>query len=241
VRYRVVVTTPAFRRARSAENKAQRAGALVEAARSLALESGVTSVTLTAVAHRAGVHHSAVRRYFSSHKGVLLRLAGEGWTRWSRGVGDALRARPSPVGAATLAEVLVRELSADPLFCDLLANVPLHLEHDVDPEHVLAFKRVSHAAVMSVAAAITDAQPELGPAAALDVVTATVALAATLWQVAHPPEALALAYAEEPEIADTWDLEFGPTATRLLTATCTGLLAGRTALRAAGAADRSAR
>jgi len=72
-----------FQRARTEENKRQRAAALVEAARSLALETGVASVTLTAVASRAGIHYSAVRRYFTSHKEVLLHLAAEGWVRWS--------------------------------------------------------------------------------------------------------------------------------------------------------------
>lgn len=56
--------------------------ALVEAARSLALDSGVASVTLTDVASRAGVHHSAVLRYFTSHKEMLLQLAAEGWVQW---------------------------------------------------------------------------------------------------------------------------------------------------------------
>jgi len=80
----------AFQRARTEENKRQRAAALVEAARSLALEAGVASVTLTAVASRAGIHYSAVRRYFTSHKEVLLHLAAEGWQRWSDKVCEEL-------------------------------------------------------------------------------------------------------------------------------------------------------
>lgn len=43
------------------KRKRQSAAAIVEAARSLALETGVASVTLTGVANRAGVHYSAVR------------------------------------------------------------------------------------------------------------------------------------------------------------------------------------
>jgi AcrR family transcriptional regulator len=222
VRYLGKVTKPSFQRARSAEHKRQRASALVEAARCLALETGVASVTLTAVADRAGVHHSAVRRYFSSHKDVLLHLAAEGWTRWSNTVCDALRAQ-APVAASTLAEVLARGLDADPLFCDLLANVPLHLEHDIDIERVATFKRVSHAAVVSMANAINNALPGLGPHGALDIVTAANALAATLWQTAHPPEALTRTYADDPTITPTWALDFLPTLTRLLTATCIGL------------------
>src|SRR5246500_3537273 len=90
VRYPQPVAHVTFQRARTEENKRQRAAALVEAARSLALETGVASVTLTAVANRAGIHYSAVRRYFTSHKEVLLHLAAEGWERWSTTVCEQL-------------------------------------------------------------------------------------------------------------------------------------------------------
>jgi AcrR family transcriptional regulator len=43
-----------FQRARSPESKQERAASLLEAARSLATEQGVASVTLTAIAERAG-------------------------------------------------------------------------------------------------------------------------------------------------------------------------------------------
>jgi AcrR family transcriptional regulator len=234
------VANPSFQRARSVEHKRERASALVEAAQSLALEKGVASVTLTAVADRAGVHHSAVRRYFSSHKEVLLHLAAGGWTRWSNSVADGLRAQ-SPVTPAKVAEVLAGGLASDPLFCDLLANVPLHLEHDVDVGQVARFKEVSHAAVMTMAKAIETALPGLGTHGALDMVTAANALAATLWQVAHPPEALAQAYAEDPTIAPTWALDFVPTLTRLLTATCVGLLAQNDGIQGKKAASRAPR
>lgn len=96
-----------FQRARTDEKKRQRAAAIVEAARSLAVESGVTSVTLTAVANRAGVHYS---------------------------------------------------------------------------------------------------------------------LAAMLWQIAHPPEGLEHDYRSEPGVPPDWSLDFEPALTRLLTATCIGIV-----------------
>lgn len=150
-----------FQRARTDEKKRQRAAAIVEAARSLAVESGVTSVTLTAVANRAGVHYSAVRRYFSSHKEVLLHLAAEGWTRWSATVCAAL-AEPGPGSPARVAESLVHGLVGDPLFCDLLANQHLHLEHEVDVERVAEVKQISNVAVMSIAESIERTLPEIG-------------------------------------------------------------------------------
>ncbi|EUA71825.1 tetR-family transcriptional regulator [Mycobacteroides abscessus subsp. bolletii 1513] len=87
----------------------------MEAARSLAVESGVTSVTLTAVANRAGVHYSAVRRYFSSHKEVLLHLAAEGWTRWSATVCAAL-AEPGPAPPPEWPSLWCMASSATPCF-----------------------------------------------------------------------------------------------------------------------------
>jgi AcrR family transcriptional regulator len=150
-----------FQRARTEEKKRQRAEALVEAARSLALESGVASVTLTAVASRAGIHYSAVRRYFSSHKEVLLLLAAEGWVRWSTTVADKL-AESGPKSPSRIAETLANALADDPLFCDLLANLHLHLEHEVDAERVIEVKRISTAATLSLADSIERALPALG-------------------------------------------------------------------------------
>lgn len=220
MRYSGRVTS--FQRARSPESKRQRAEALVDAARTLARERGVASVTLTAIADQVGVHHSAMRRYFPSHKHVLLRLAADGWASWANAVAEELRGRT--VSPAELAEVLVACLAADPLLCDLFANVPLHLEHDVDVDHVVEFKRGSRQAIDVLTAAIGAATPSLA-ATAIDVVTAANALAATLWQVTHPGAELAAAYRADASLSIVGPGDFTPTLTRLLAATCAGLAA----------------
>lgn len=171
MRYPSAVAQLTFQRARTEENKRQRASALVEAARSLALENGVASVTLTAVAGRAGIHYSAVRRYFTSHKEVLLQLAAEGWVQWADTVSAGL-SRPGPMSPSRVAETLATGLAADPLFCDLLANLHLHLEHEVDIDRVIEVKRIGDAAVMSLADAIEQALPTLGRPGALDILLA---------------------------------------------------------------------
>lgn len=224
MRYPLAVAQLTFQRARTAAKKRQRADALVEAARSLALEIGVASVTLTAVAARAGIHYSAVRRYFTSHKEVLLHLAAEGWVTWSATVSERLR-QPGPMSPARVAETLAHGLAADPLFCDLLANLHLHLEHEVDIDRVIEVKRISDGAVMSLADAIEQALPALGRSGALDVLLAAYSLAAPLWQIAHPPEGLSDAYAQETQVSPDWNIDFVSALTRLLTATCVGLIA----------------
>lgn len=213
-----------FQRARTEDKKRQRAAALVEAARSLALESGVASVTLTDVANRAGVHYSAVRRYFTSHKEVLLNLAAEGWARFSDTVCESLR-QPGPMSPARVAEALAQGLADDPLFCDLLANLHLHLEHEVELERVLEFKEISNAAVISLTDAIENALPRLGRSGAFDVLLASYSLAAPMWQMANPPKRLADEYAKRPDVPPDWKIDFTAALTRLITATCVGLLA----------------
>jgi AcrR family transcriptional regulator len=212
-----------FQRARSEDKKRQRAAALVEAARSLALESGVASVTLTDVANRAGVHYSAVRRYFTSHKEVLLHLAAEGWARFSHNVCANL-AEPGPMSPARVADTLANCLAADPLFCDLLANLKLHLEHEVALEQVLEFKETSNAAVISLTDAIENALPALGRSGAFDVLLASYSLAAPLWQMANPPKRLADAYANRTDVPPDWKIDFTAALSRLITAVCIGLM-----------------
>jgi AcrR family transcriptional regulator len=210
-----------FQRARSAEQKRRRADNLLEAARELALRHGVRSVTLSAMARRAGVHHSAVRRYFESHQDVLLRLAEECWSRWSDAVVAELDDRfVTPV---ELADLLAATLTRDPLLCDLMANVPLSLEHDVDVARVIEFKRSSHAAIARMCKAIAAGAPELDEAAALDVIIAANAMAATLWQATHPSPTLASALDTEPELSYLSPGDFERTLTRLLTAVTRGV------------------
>lgn len=221
-----------FKRARSEESKRQRAASLMEAARSLALESGVAAVTLTAVADRAGVHHSAVRRYFASHKDILLHLAAECWERLSESVCARLSATDR-MPAARVAETLVDGLADDPLFCDLLAYLPLHLEHEVNVEQVVEFKRTSYPAVLALTEALEHALPSLGRQGAADLLGVATALAGTYWQVTHPREGLVEAYTaaldEDPVAPPEWTIDFRPTLTRMLTATCVGLSANSTA------------
>ena len=55
-------------------------------------------------------------------------------------------ARARPDGAIAGRETLANGLAADPLFCDLLANLHLHLEHEVDLDGVVEIRRTSAAA-----------------------------------------------------------------------------------------------
>lgn len=118
-------------------------------------------------------------------------------------------------------------LAADPLFCDLLANVPLHFEHEVATARVVEFKTASRDAVLRIAEAVSTAAPSLGQSRSVDVITAANALAATLWQVTHPAAGLRAAIQADPELALVPPDDFQGPLTRLLAATCEGLASQR--------------
>ncbi|MFG1997123.1 TetR family transcriptional regulator [Actinoplanes sp. NPDC048988] len=182
-----------FQRARSVEAKEERTAALLTAARALATPQGLRTVTLTEIAQAAGVHVSGVRRYFGSREEIFLTLAAEEWTAWAH----AVEARLEP---ADLAGTLAETLAERPLFCDLLAHVPLSLEREVSAEAVHAYKLAALAALEVLLDAISGVT-SLSREAAQDLVAAVTSIAGSLWQISHPPATLARLYAEDERVA----------------------------------------
>ena len=133
-----------------------------------------------------------------------MESSAEGCVRWSNSVRAALR-EPGPMSPSRVAETLAHGLAADPLFCDLLANLHLHLEREVDLDRVVEIRRTSAAGEMSLADAIEQALPALGRSGALElnVLLAAYSLAVPLWQIAHPPQRLIDAFADEPDFHPT--------------------------------------
>lgn len=215
---------PGFVRARTAENKERRTSDLLESARELARADGVRTLTLTAIATRAGVHVSGVRRYFASREEILLVLAGREWTNWAGAVASQIDDGQLPMPTAALARLLADSLAERPLFCDLLAHAQVSLEREVSATSVRAFKIASLGAVAEIAGALVRAVPGLTSEAAWDLIASTTALAATLWQTANPGEVLAKLYAEDPAMAHAKS-DFAPRMTRVINALITGLVA----------------
>ncbi|MGW6774144.1 TetR family transcriptional regulator [Streptomyces sp. NPDC055037] len=214
-----------FQRAYSPQHKEQRAADLLEAARTLASRDGVRAVTLTAIATQAGVHASAVRRYYASREEILLILTEEGYRDWSHAVTTLLDG-PGATASAELAHTLTDTLAERPLFCDLLTHVTLNLEREVTYDRVRTFKTAAVGAMDDLARSITAASV-LDRAQAWDLITAVIAMTAPLWQAAHPAETLTRLYAEEPAMAHV-GVDFAPTLTRLLTALIAGMTASDT-------------
>lgn len=185
-------------RARSADAKAQRAEDLLAAAEALALElGGVRYVTLAPVTDRAGLHRTGVRRYYASKEELLLELAERGWRQWRDGITELTRDR-SGLGPRDIALVLTESLVSLPVFCDCLTHVALTLEGDVSIDRARRYKTNAFGSFDEIVAELTRAGT-MSAAQITALVPIASALAASLWQVAHPTPSLAELYAEVPE------------------------------------------
>ncbi|SDI33585.1 TetR family transcriptional regulator [Nonomuraea jiangxiensis] len=207
-------------RARSAQDKLQRSRDLLAAARKLALAHGVKDVTLTKVTQEAGLHPSALRRYFDSTEELLLELAEEAWQSWEDDVLGALGGRRD-LPAGTVASVLAESLERNPLFSDLLTHVALSLEDSVDLDRARRYKSRSFQVFDRIAEELVTASADLDLPAARDVLMTTLAAAAYLWQVSHPSQTLATLYEQEPRWGHV-AMSFVPTMTRLVEAQIRG-------------------
>jgi AcrR family transcriptional regulator len=227
------------RRARSQEAKLRRAEDLLKAARTLAADrGGVRHITLAAVTEAAGLHPSAIRRYFDSKEELLLELAECGWNQWR----DTLTAHL--IGARGLtppetAAAVSTTLASLSLFCDLLTHVPLSLEGEVGIERARRYKTHSFAAYDTVVDTLT-ATGTMTTGQVQDLIMTALGLTANLWQLAHPTATLAQLYAQEPRWGHA-AYDFEQRLTRLLQATATGLTApsGPSALSTEGSATPS--
>lgn len=210
-----------FQRARSPEHKQQRYDAIVAAARELASRHGVRGVSLTDIAAEVGMHKSALLRYFTTRDEIYLRIAVEAWADASHAIRQALA--DAPTGSiAAVAGALADALAARPLFCDLLAHVPLNLERTVPLESVREFKQAVLPAVEELLGHVRVVLPDLSDADLLDLTLTTSAVAAALHQQAYPPPTLAQLYREHPELGHL-DLEFAPTLRRIVETYLRGL------------------
>jgi AcrR family transcriptional regulator len=207
-------------RARSAQNKLLRSRDLLGAARKLALAYGVKEVTLTRVTREAGLHPSALRRYFDSTEELLLELAEEAWRAWADDVAEALSGQRG-LSAGTVANILAESLERNPLFSDLLTHVAVSLEDNVDLERARRYKTNSFQAYDTIVDALVAASADLDTPCARDVLTATLGVAAYMWQVSHPSKTLAALYEQEPRWGHA-ATSFVPTVSRVLEAQIRG-------------------
>lgn len=193
----------AFQRARSPAQKAERAEAILAAARAWLAESlDSSALSLGELARRAGMAKSNVYRYFESRESVLLSLLTDEGRAWAdaarRGlgalqVGDAVDER-----LEAMARVLAQATARRPLLCHLLSVLPSVLEHNVEYETVREFKAQSVRMVEGLACAMHAFFPPLSAAQHAELLHHALALIVGGWPLSHPSATVERVMADHP-------------------------------------------
>ena len=216
------MTQSTFLRARRPEQKLQRREAILAAARDLALASGVSNVSLGAVAETVGLAKSNISRYFGTREEIYLVLLAEEWREWAQAVSARLQ---DGHGTATAVTALAETIVDRRLFCDLLSHASTTLEQNVSVPAARTFKHTVHELVAATGADVARVtgltEREGGELTAM-----AATLAGTLYPAANPPPALTELYAEDPELAAS-----RPDAPSTLLRTLSALAAGLPTLR----------
>jgi AcrR family transcriptional regulator len=127
------------RRARSAEQKALRRQAVLDAAETYFLEVGYEAFSMTQLARKAGVVKGTLYLYFKTREELFLTLYEQSLIRWSEVfIGSLTDLMPSKA----YAQVLYKTASADGIFLPLLIRLEHVIEHNVAIPRLINSKRV---------------------------------------------------------------------------------------------------
>lgn len=211
---------PAFRRARSAEQREERRTTILRAASDLLEVHPVRDISLRELARRVDLSKTNVVRYFETREAVFFALLNQELDHW-------LAVLPGELGEGkdgkTLAAAFASSLARRPTICKLWSALGGELESNISPEAVRGFKLAHSDRQAGVAQALCAAMPGLGKAEAREFVSAAIILAAGLWPFANP-SADVLEALKHPELASS-RVEFARQLTRLFQLVMAGLTA----------------
>ena len=153
-------------RARSAEQKALRRQAVLEAAETYFQEVGFEAFSMAQLGKRSGVAKGTLYLYFDTREALFLTLYEQSLMRWSRGFIDALS---DDITSEAYAKLLYRTALADGVFLPLLIRLEHVIEHNVAIPRLIESKRIFIEQVEGVAKRSATAL-QLSAAQAVEVV-----------------------------------------------------------------------
>ncbi len=126
-------------RARSAEQKALRRQAVLEAAETYFLEVGYEAFSMAQLAKNAGVVKGTLYLYFKTREELFLTLYEQSLIRWSQ---DFIGYLSESMTTKAYAQALYRTALADGTFLPLLIRLEHVIEHNVEIPRLIRSKRV---------------------------------------------------------------------------------------------------
>lgn len=182
---------PIRQRARRPSHKALRRKSILDAAAILYKTKDYSSIRMEEISLRAGISKGNVYRYFESKEALFLQLALADLLSWSHDLEVALTL-PGRMGyPEALADAISETLSPREKLLDLVAMMSSHLERNLSPESLRAFRSAWADIADRISGQLRMALPELPHPAADRFPVWLVALIAGLWPMANPNSDLA--------------------------------------------------
>ncbi|BDY05264.1 TetR family transcriptional regulator [Ferrimonas sp. YFM] len=173
-----------FKRARQAEQKADRRASILAKARELCAEYGIQNWSLNELGRRAEVNKSNLYRYFGSREEILMTLMTEETGAFVEAFTAATEGKT--LNAEEFAKLIAEQYCAQSFLCELLSLSSTLLEHNVKLEKVRDIKLGSASQMGEIAKAIAHCLPGVDESEAGQIAFTSGVIAAGLWPMANP-------------------------------------------------------
>jgi AcrR family transcriptional regulator len=177
----------------SEEQKALRRNAIIQSARELFQESRFQAVNMQDVATRAGMAKGTVFFYFKTKEELFLAYAKEEIFRWNDRFDEMLHEyrenRDSEnFNVDDFIEVIIKSLGDDKVFLQLISILGGVLEHNVDFDVMLSYKKSLLGRMMKTGKVIEDIIPGFKPYDGIKLYHYAFFIVAGIYPMAEPSE-----------------------------------------------------
>ncbi|HET6230630.1 MAG TPA: TetR family transcriptional regulator [Longimicrobiaceae bacterium] len=187
-------------RARSDEDKRGRRRAILDMAlRMYEEEPSFVAFTMAALAERAGLAKGTLYLYFRTKDEVFLALVEQLSDIWFSDVDARLVNRAGEWRPAEVADALVSSLAGRETLARLLSIMGAIVEHNVELETALAFKRTHYARVAATGGLLESRLPFLSRGQGARLMVHLQALVVGVWQL-HEPSAVVCRAMDDPDL-----------------------------------------
>jgi AcrR family transcriptional regulator len=221
-----------MQRARSDQAKAERRAHILDAARAMyERDSRFEAFTMAALAREAGLAKGTAYLYFRTKEELFLELLKELFDAWFAEVDERISTGTGGWSPEDAADALVGSIRGRETLASLLSILPTIVEHNVEFDAALTFKRRVMQGAVETGARLERRLAWMAPGEGARFLVHLHALVIGVWQLAEPSPVIRRVV-DRPELRGA-RVEFEPDLRRLVTALLKGLQAE--------AAERAAR
>lgn len=156
-----------------------------------------SDITMDRIAERTGVAKGTLYLYFRSKEALFLSLYEDRVGAWYAELQTLANRTAGTVDPAAAARVITSTLAARPTLIRLHGLLYSALNHKIDPETMVAFRRRQHQIVSTLASSLARRVTDLsGPRARRLLIQLEVVVGGLAW-AAYPPSAVSRSLDEE--------------------------------------------